>query len=200
MYQDHEAHIKVHMAAMQDPQIQQLIGQNPQVNQIMGAMSAHIAEHTAFAYRNKIEEAMGIELPMPDEEMSPDIEVQVSRLVAQAAQQVLQNSQNQVAQEQAAQQAQQMAADPVIQLQQKELEIKEREQSMKEQKAMADVQLEQQRVEIEKQRVEGELYAKGMQLSSSVVQKDKEMRAKQYAEGVRMGVNASANSRKGPAK
>jgi hypothetical protein len=200
MYQDHEAHIKVHMAAMQDPQIQQLIGQNPQVNQIMGAMSAHIAEHTAFAYRSKIEEAMGIELPMPDEEMSPDIEVQVSRLVAQAAQQVLQNSQNQVAQEQAAQQAQQMAADPVIQLQQKELEIKEREQAMKEQKAMADVQLEQQRVEIEKQRVEGELYAKGMQLSSSVVQKDKEMRAKQYAEGVRMGVNASANSRKGPAK
>jgi len=71
---------------------------------------------------------------------------------------------------------------------------------MKEQKAMADVQLEQQRVEIEKQRVEGELYAKGMQLSSSVVQRDKEMRAKQYAEGVRMGVNASANSRKGPAK
>jgi len=200
MYQDHEAHIKVHMAAMQDPQIQQMIGQNPKANQIMGAMSAHIAEHTAFAYRNKIEEAMGVQLPMPDEEMAPEIEVQLSRLVAQAAQQVLQNNQNQQAQEQAAQQAQQMAADPVIQLQQKELEIKEREQSMKEQKAMADVQLEQQRLEIEKQRVEGELYAKGMQLSSSVVQKDKEMRAKQYAEGVRMGVNASANSRKGPAK
>jgi hypothetical protein len=192
LYQDHEAHIKVHMSAMQDPNIQQLIGQNPQANQIMAAMSAHIAEHLGFAYRSKIEQAMGVDLPLPDEEMPPEMEVQLSRLVAQAAPIVLQESQSQAAQQQAAAQAEQVANDPVIQIQQKELQIREREQMMKEQKAMAEVQLEQQRIEIERQKVEGELFAKGMQISSSTIQKSKELESREFAEGVRIGASNSA--------
>ena len=196
LYQDHEAHIKTHMAAMQDPLIQQMVGQNPQANQIMGAMSAHIAEHMAFAYRAKIEQAMGVDLPMPDEEMSPEVEVQLSRLVAQAAPIVLQESQNQVAQQEAAAQQQQMATDPIIQLQQQELELKAREQSMKEQKAMADVQLEQQRLELERQRVEGELFAKGMKISSDAVQKSRETDAKEFAEGTKLSLDAAKGMNK----
>jgi len=196
LYQDHEAHIKVHMSAMQDPLIQQMIGQNPQANQIMAAMTAHIAEHVGFAYRTKIEQAMGVDLPMPDEEMSPEVEVQLSRLVAQAAPIVLQESQGQVAQQEAAAQQQQMANDPLIQLQQQELEIKSREQSMKEQKAMADVQLEQQRIEIERQKVEGELFAKGMKISSDTVQKTREVETKQFVEGTKLGLNAAKGTNK----
>jgi hypothetical protein len=196
LYQDHEAHIKVHMSAMQDPLVQQMVGQNPQANQIMGAMSAHIAEHMAFAYRSKIEAAMGVDLPMPNEEMAPEIEVQLSRLVAQAAPIVLQESQSQVSQQQAAAQAQQVANDPIIQLQQQELQIKEREQSMKEQKAMAEVQLEQQRLEIEKQRVEGELFAKGMQISSNATHKANELEAREFTDGTRLGLDAAKGNNK----
>jgi hypothetical protein len=192
LYQDHEAHIKVHMSAMQDPIVQQMIGQNPQAGQIMGAMSAHIAEHLGFAYRSKIEQAMGVDLPMPDEDMPPEIEVQLSRLIAQAAPIVLQESQSQTAQQQAAAQQQEMANDPVIQIQQKELQIREREQMMKEQKAMAEVQLEQQRIEIERQKVEGELFAKGMQISSGAIQKSKEIESREFAEGVKIGATNRA--------
>ena len=192
LYQDHEAHIKVHMSAMQDPVVQQMIGQNPQAGQIMGAMSAHIAEHLGFAYRSKIEQAMGVDLPMPDEDMPPEIEVQLSRLIAQAAPIVLQESQSQTAQQQAAAQQQEMANDPVIQIQQKELQIREREQMMKEQKAMAEVQLEQQRIEIERQKVEGELFAKGMQISSGAIQKSKEIESREFAEGVKIGATNRA--------
>jgi hypothetical protein len=163
MYQDHEAHIKAHMAAMQDPLIQQMVGQNPMASQIQAAMSAHIAEHLGFAYRNKIEAAMGVDLPMPDEEMPPAMEVQVSRMIAQAAPQVLQESQAIVAQQEAAQQAQETASDPLIQLQQQELQIKMQEVQRKAQKDAADVQLEQQRLALEAQRIQGELFAKGMQ-------------------------------------
>ena len=189
LYQDHEAHIKVHMAAAQDPIIQQMIGQNPMASQIQGAMAAHIAEHVGFAYRSKIEEAMGITMPPPNEEMSPEVEVQLSRLVAQAAQQVLQESQSQAAQAQAAQQAQDNANDPLIQLQQQELQIKAQEVQRKAQKDAADTQLEQERLAIEKQRVEGELYAKGMSIASAAVQRGKEHASSQYAEGMKLGFN-----------
>ena len=198
LYQDHEAHIKVHMSAMQDPIVQQMVGQSPQANQIMAAMSAHIAEHLGFAYRSKIEQAMGVDLPMPDEDMPPEIEVQLSRLIAQAAPIVLQESQSQTAQQQAAAQQQEMANDPVIQIQQKELQIREREQMMKEQKAMAEVQLEQQRIELERQKVEGELFAKGMQISSNAVQKSKEIESREFAEGVKIG--AANRAAKGTTK
>jgi hypothetical protein len=103
IYQDHEAHITAHTALMQDPAIAQMIGQNPQAQQIMAALQAHIAEHLAFSYRKKIEEQLGAPLPAPNEELPEEIEVQLSRLVAQAGQQLTQQHQ----QEQAQQQAQQ---------------------------------------------------------------------------------------------
>jgi hypothetical protein len=127
-YQDHEAHIQVHMSAMNDPIIMQLVGQNPRAAMIQAAAMAHIAEHVGFAYRQKIEQQLGMPLPPEGDPLPPQIELALSGMMAQASQQVLQQSQTQAAQEQAQQQAQ----DPVVQMQQKELELKEREVAIKE--------------------------------------------------------------------
>ena len=130
LYQDHEAHIKVHMAAMQDPKIAQLIGQNPMAQQLQAAAMAHINEHVAFAYRQQIEKQLGASLPAPDDELPQTVEVELSKLTAQAAEQLLQLNQKEVAQKQAQEQAQ----DPLIQMQQQELAIKQQEVQIKAQK------------------------------------------------------------------
>ena len=114
------------MNAMQDPLVAQLIGQNPRANQIVAAMQAHIAEHVGFAYRRRLEEQLGMPLPTPDTEMPEELEVQVSRLAAEASKRVLANSQAEVAQKQAQQQAQ----DPIVQMQQQELMLKQAEQQV----------------------------------------------------------------------
>ena len=134
VYQDHQAHIAVHMSAMQDPEIMKLVGQNPQAQQMMGAMMAHIAEHTAYAYRQRIEQQMGIMLPPEGEELPPQMEKMLSAAMAQAAQQVLAQNQAKAAQEQ----AQQMAQDPIVQMQQQELQIKAQEVALKEKKIATD--------------------------------------------------------------
>ena len=139
-YQDHQAHIQVHMAATQDPVIMQLVGQNPRAPQIQAAMMAHIAEHVGFAYRQKIEQQMGMPLPPEDDQLPPEIETQLSAMMAQAAQQVLQQNQAQQAQ----QQAQQQMQDPVIMLQQKDLEIKA-------QKVQGELALKQQELQLKAQ-------------------------------------------------
>ena len=133
--QNHDAHIAVHNAFLQNPQIAAQMGQNPQAQAIMQAFQAHIAEHVGFAYRKQIEVALGVPLPPPDEEMSPELEAQVAPLLAQAAQQVLANAQQQ-AQAQAAQQA---AQDPVVQQQQMELQLRQKELDDKKEIEMAKI-------------------------------------------------------------
>jgi hypothetical protein len=134
IYQDHEAHIAVHQMAMQDPLVAQLIGQNPQAQAIMQAMQAHIAEHVGYAYRMKIEAALGVQLPAPDQEMPQDIEKEMSKMMAMAAPQVLAQSKAMMSQ----QQAQQNAQDPILQLQQQELAIKKQDSDTKAKKVAAD--------------------------------------------------------------
>lgn len=145
IYQDHEAHIATHMSFMQDPMIAQTIGQNPMANQIMAALQAHIAEHLGFNYRKQIEERLGVALPGPDEKIPEEIEVQLSRLVADAGRQLTQMHQQQAAQ----QKAQQMAEDPLIQLQKQELEIKAADIKRKAQKDQADIAIDQQKLQLE---------------------------------------------------
>jgi len=122
-YQDHEAHIQTHMLAMQDPKIQQIVGQSPFASAIQAAMMSHITEHVALQYRVEIQKQLGVELPDPEAPLPEDVEVQVSRLVAQAADKLFQKGQAEASAEQAA--AQQ--ADPLTQIQQRELMIKETE-------------------------------------------------------------------------
>ena len=146
IYQDHEAHIATHISFMQDPMMAQMIGQNPQAKQIMASLQAHIAEHLGFSYRQKIEEKLGVSLPAPNEELAEDIEVQLSRLVADAGKQLTQANQQQAAQ----QQAQQQQQDPLIQMKQAELQIKQAEQQRKAANDQAEMQLKQAELQLRK--------------------------------------------------
>lgn len=188
LYQDHEAHIKVHMAAVQDPLIQQLAGQNPQAPMIQQAMQAHIMEHIAFAYRQKIEQALGADLPKPDEKMAPAVEIQLSRLVAQAAPMVLQQSQSQVAQQQAQAAAQQAAQDPVIQMQQQELALKKEKQDM-------DARIAEERLQLDKERLQADMLLKGVQTAAKASQDYERMIADNQREGVRIGADIAKQRR-----
>jgi len=159
-YQDHESHIKVHMMAMQDPIVMELVGQNPKAPQIQAAMMAHVAEHVGFAYRQKIEQQMGMPLPPEDEKLPPEMEIQLSGMMAQAAQQVLQQSQAMAAQKQAQQQQQ----DPMIQMQQQELQIKQQELQIKQQDLQLKAQEMQGRLELDNKRLDIDAMNKAGQL------------------------------------
>jgi hypothetical protein len=174
VYQDHEAHIKVHTSAMQDPIIAQLVGQNPRAPQIMAAMQAHIAEHVAYAYRQKIEQQLGMALPPEEEKLPPQVELALSGMMAQAAQQVLAENQAMAAQ----QQAQQQAQDPVLQMQQQELQIKAQEVALKEKKIAADAAARA-----------DELALKEKQLQIDAAFKADKLEAEQERDGVRMGID-----------
>jgi hypothetical protein len=155
IYQDHDAHIAVHVSLMQDPMMAQQIGQSPMGQQMGAAIMAHVAEHLAFSYRKKVEEQLGVPLPPPDQEMPEDVEVELSRLVAQASTQLLQLNMSK-AQQQQAQQAQQ---DPMVQMQQAELQIKAQEAKTKEQKVQGDLAIKQAELQLkaaEIQRGQGE--------------------------------------------
>ena len=189
LYQDHEAHIKVHMAAMQDPLIQQMVGQNTQAPMIAQAMQAHIMEHVAFAYRGKIEEALGAELPKPDSKMEPDVEVQLSRLVAQAAPMVLQQSQTVAAQQAAQDAAQQAAQDPVIQMQQQELQLKAKDLELKEKKMMTDAAAKADELELKQERLQAEMQLKGTELGLKTRESQAKFQADNEREGLRIGAD-----------
>ena len=150
IYQDHEAHIAAHTAFMQDPMIAAQIGQNPMAQKIQASAMAHIAEHLAFLYRKKVEEQIGVPLPAPDASLPEDIEVQVSRLVAQGAAQLLQLNQAQQQQ----QQAQQQAQDPLVQMQQAELQLKGQAEQTKAQKVQADIEMAKAKLELENKRID----------------------------------------------
>jgi hypothetical protein len=167
IFQDHEAHIAVHQAMMTDPVVQQLIGQNPQANMIAQALQSHIAEHVGYAYRQKIEERLGIALPSPDDEMPEAMEKEVSRLMAQAAPQVLAQSKAMVAQHQ----AQQNAQDPVLQMQMQELQIKKQDADTKAKKVQIDAQAKAQELALRAQEVQARLKQDGMKAGADIAAK-----------------------------
>ena len=195
LYQDHEAHIQVHIAAMQDPKIAQLVGQNPQAPMIMAAMQAHIAEHVAFEYRKQIEEQLGVPLDIPDYEegdtIPEEMEVEISRMMAMAAGKLLQKDQAEAAQ----QQAQQTAQDPIVQMQQKELELKEREVGIKEQKLQLDATTQNEKAQIERERIAAQQLVAGLQVAAKTAHSKQELDAKMEAEGVRLGLQATKDRR-----
>jgi hypothetical protein len=172
IYQDHDAHIATHSTFMQDPMIAQQMGQNPMAQQMMGAIQAHIAEHLAFLYRKKIEEQLGVPLPKPNEQMPEDMEVQLSQLVAQASTQLLQQNMAMAQQ----QKNQQLSQDPIIQMQQAELQIKQQEAQTRAKKTQADIQLNQQKLQLEQARVAADLQKEGTRVTTQERQADKKMR------------------------
>jgi hypothetical protein len=191
LYQDHPAHITVHMAAMQDPKIAQLVGQNPMAMQIQAAMLAHINEHVAFEYRKQMEMTMGMELPyhpnddQDDKEMPEEMEVRISQMAAQASQQLLQQHQQEAQQ----QQAQQQMQDPVIQMQMQELAIKQAEQKRKADKDAADIMIKGQQLQLEKQRIDAQQETAGAQITAKAMSEKERMNKQQESEGFRQGMD-----------
>jgi len=186
LYQDHQAHIAVHMAMAQDPHVQQLLGQNPQMaQQLMAAGSAHIAEHLGMEMRKQMEQAMGMTLPAYEDEsdeemMSPEMEVQVSQRAAMAAQQLLQQHQQQAQQ----QKAQQMSQDPLIQIQQQEVQIKAQDLQRKAAKDQSDAQLKAAQIQLDRERVLQQKESEGVRMGLDMI-KHKHTQDSQHEQNIR---------------
>jgi hypothetical protein len=191
-YQDQEAHIAAHQAFMQDPMTMQMIGQNPMAQQMIAALQAHISEHYAFQYRNLIEQQVGAALPPHDmeEPLPEEYEAALSRMVAQAAQQLLQKNQANAQQ----QQAQQQAQDPILQMQQQELQMKAQEIQRKAQKDQADIQLKQQQQQIEKERIASQERAAMASVQAKQQTDMERIQSHEEIEGMRMGVQVQRDN------
>ena len=194
-YQDHEAHILTHTSAMQDPKIAALVGQMPQAQGIMGAMQAHIAEHLGFAYRVQIEKQLGMNLPpQTDDEgdnanIDPEVEAILAPMIAQAAQRLLAQNQQEAQQ----QQAQQQAQDPIVQMQQQELQLKQAELQRKTAKDQLDAQIKGQQLGLEKERIDNQAQIESMRIASKVAENQEERNAQQMEFGIKAGLEAEKN-------
>mgnify|MGYP001207460056 CR=1 FL=1 len=186
-YQDHEAHIQVHLAAAQDPKLQEIIGQSPFAGAIQASMAAHVTEHVAFQYRKEIEKNLGVGLPDEDKPLPEDIEIEISRLSAEAAGKLLRKDQAEIAQKQAQQQQQ----DPLTQIQQRELSLKEAEFQHKKQldiaKLQADIEAKASNVEVQKDRLQSEEKREGARLGVKVATETDKARREDIKQGIELG-------------
>ena len=187
--QNHGAHIQAHMAAIQNPKIQQLMQMNPAAQAIMAAAQAHINEHMAFEYRKQIEMAIG--MPLPNEEQNkqvpPELADQIAMMVAQASQQLTQQAQQEAQQ----QQAQQQMQDPIVQMQMQELQLKMEDLKLKQQKQTMEAAAKADQLEIEKARIEAQKEIAAMQVAAQSAAKKDQLSKQMEMEGVRMGIDAA---------
>jgi hypothetical protein len=185
--QNHQAHIQAHMAAIQNPQIQQLMQMNPQAQAIMAAAMAHINEHIGFEYRRQIEEAIG--MPLPGEEQNkhtpPEVADQIAVMVAQASQKLTQQAQQQAAQ----QAAQQQAMDPVLQMQQQELQLRMEDLKLKQQKQQIDAAAKADQIRVEEARIEAQKEIAAMQVGANAAAAKDKADKHQQLEGLRLGID-----------
>jgi len=188
LYQDHEAHIRIHQNAAQDPKLQQIMGQNPQAAVMQAALQAHISEHVAFQYRIEIEKMLGVALPPEGEQLPEDVEVQLSRAVADASDKLLAKDTAEAQQ----QQIQQQMQDPVIQMQQKELQLKEADLQRKTAKDQTDAALKAAQIEKtderERERIKAQTSIEGAKIGVEVAKHKEDVSMKQAIEGAKLGV------------
>jgi hypothetical protein len=190
MYQDHQAHIQIHMAMLNDPKVRETIGQNPQAPLIAQAIQAHITEHVGMEYKRQMELTMGINIPYndldsDDEEtrISPEQEMQISRMAVPAAQQLLNQNQTEIA----AKNAQQASQDPVVQMQLKELQLKAQEVDIKMKKMQIDAAAKADQLELEKARISAQKEIAGMQVTAKAQAEKANIASKEKIEGFRLG-------------
>jgi hypothetical protein len=208
-YQDHQAHMQVHMSMLQDPMVMQAMGQNPKFPMIQAALMAHVADHTGFLYRKQVEAQMGIPMPAEDENLSPEIEQALSGMLAQAAQQSLQQNQQQAQQ----QQAQQQAQDPLVQMQQQELQLKQGELQIKQgelqlagQVAQAEMQLKQQQFaadvaaktdanKLKLMELQGRMQLDGTKIGAQISESKQKQAFEQERTGIQIGTQIAKDKR-----
>jgi len=186
--QDQDAHIMSHTNFLTDPMTAQVLGQNPMAQQITAALQAHIGEHYGFKYRQMIEQQLGAPLPYlkdEEDEIPEEYEIQISRLVAQASTQLLQQNQSQAAQ----QQAQQQAQDPIIQMQMQELQIKAQEQQRKAAKDQMDAQLEMEKIALEREKMENTMDLEGHKLGAKMAKEKDAADRKEEFDGTKLGID-----------
>ena len=190
MYQDHQSHIAIHLALLNDPKVKAVIGQNPQAPLIAQALQSHITEHVGMEYKRQMEQQMGINIPYNDldsddeqTKLSPEQEIQITRMAVPAAQQLLNQNQTAVA----AQQAQQAAQDPVIQMQMKELQLKAQEIDIKMKKMQIDAAAKADQLELEKSRISAQKEIAGMQVTAKAQAEKANIASKEKMEGFRLG-------------
>ena len=180
IYQDHEAHIASHTSFMQDPTIAAQIGQNPLAQKIQSSVMAHIAEHLAFQYRRQVEEQLGVPLPAPDSELPEDLEVELSRLVAEGSAQVLQANKAKASQ----QQAEQAAQDPLVQIQQAQLQIKGQEAATKAKKVDADIQKDMANLQLQTQKAQDQKEIELARIQTQEKQNNQKVQVDLFKKGV----------------
>lgn len=185
LHQDHQAHIAVHMMLLQNPMIAAQIGQNPMAQQMAAALHAHVAEHVGYQMRKQIEAQLGMPLPPEDEKLPPQVEIALSAMMAQAAQQVTAQAQQQAAQMQAQQQMQ----DPVIQMQQAELQLRQQELQLKAQRLALDAAAISDKQELEQEKVKGDLELRAMKTQADIERDKARMSIEAEKDGVRIGVD-----------
>ena len=208
-FQDHQSHLQAHMAAMQDPQIQQMMGQNPKAPMIMAAMQAHMAEHVGFEYRRQVEAQLGMALPEQNEPLPAQAEQAIAGLMAQAAQRVLQQHQQEAAQ----QQAQQQQQDPLIQMQQQELQIRQQEVQIKQQevqikaqqaqaqaaieqaKLQSSAQMHAQKLALEKEKIGGNFQLGAMKVGVDVQKTKHQVASQEQQFGLKTGVEIAKHKK-----
>ncbi len=190
MYQDHQAHIQIHLAMLNDPKIRETIGQNPQAPLIAQALQAHITEHVGMEYKRQMEMTMGINIPYNDldsddeaTKLSPEQEMQIARMAVPAAQQLLNQNQTEIA----AKNAQQASQDPVIQMQMKELQLKAQEVDIKMKKMQIDAAAKADQLELEKARISAQKEIAGMQVTAKAQAEKANIASKEKMEGFRLG-------------
>ena len=190
MYQDHQAHIAIHLAMLNDPKIRETIGQNPQAPMIAQALQAHITEHIGMEYKRQMELTMGINIPYNDldsddeqTKLSPDQEMQIARMAVPAAQQLLNQNQTEVA----ARNAQQAAQDPVIQMQMKELQLKAQEVEIKMKKMQIEAAAKADQIRVEEARIAAQKEIAGMQVTAKAQAEKANIASKEKMEGFRLG-------------
>jgi hypothetical protein len=189
MYQDHQAHISVHMSLIQNPMIMQIVGQNPMAQQMMAAMQAHMAEHAGYLYRQKVEQQLGMPMPPEDEKLPPQLELALSTMMAQASNQVLQQDQAQAAQ----MQAQQAAQDPVLQMQQQELAIRQAEVQIKGQKANTDAKLAMAKLALEREKTQDTTQLNAMKVGAQIENDKHKLANEEQQAGLKAGMDMARN-------
>ena len=187
--QNHQAHMQVHMALLQDPKIQATLQQNPQAQALMAAVMAHINEHTALDYRRQVETMIGVSLPSEEmnKKLSPEMADQIAVMSAQASAQITQQNQQQAQQ----QQAQQQMQDPIVQMQMQELQLKQGELQLKQQKQQIDAAEKADRLRIEESRIAAQKEIAAMQVAAQAAANRDKLAKQQETEGMRMGIDAA---------
>ena len=179
--QDHEAHIAVHLQFMQDPSL----AGNPAAKAMQPILIAHVAEHIALLYRQRMESSIGVPLPnLPNlrdpkfkfEDIDPQMDMLISQRAAQVVQQApqmapiralqaMQQGQGQQNPLQYAQQLAELEAKSLMERTQAEIQADQA-------KAQSDIQIDQakaqQDLQIAQMKVQADLEAKVAKLEADL--------------------------------